>query len=150
MKSKRHLKIMKYIQQEEISTQQELATRLREDGIAVTQATVSRDIKELGLIKVPTKDQGYKYALPPEREQSDIQGRMERMFQDSVVDFDHSENLIVINTLPGTANGVASLIDNADWEGVFSTLAGDDTILIIVKPKEMVEEILEKLHQLTI
>ncbi|MGM0471977.1 MAG: arginine repressor [Bacillota bacterium] len=149
MKGKRHLKIMNYIQEEEISTQQELAARLREDGIAVTQATVSRDIKELGLIKVPTQNQGYKYALPPEQETSDLQGRMERMFQDSVVDIESSENLIVISTLPGTANGVASLLDTADWDGVLGSIAGDDTILLIIKPKEMVSQILDKLHRLT-
>ncbi|SJZ85423.1 arginine repressor [Selenihalanaerobacter shriftii] len=150
MKSKRHLKIMNYIQEEEISTQEELANRLRQDGINVTQATVSRDIKELGLIKVPTHGRGYKYALPPERQEGNFEGRMERMFQDAVIKIDYSENLIVINTLPGTANGIAFLLDNADWDGVLATLAGDDTVLIIAKPMEVVPQLLERLKNLSI
>jgi transcriptional regulator of arginine metabolism len=75
---------------------------------------------------------------------------MERMFQDSVVDIGYSENLIIINTLPGTANGVASLLDNADWHNILGTVAGDDTILIIVKPKEAVSKVMNKLNNLTI
>ncbi|KXS42023.1 MAG: transcriptional regulator of arginine metabolism [Candidatus Frackibacter sp. T328-2] len=150
MKNRRHLKIMNYIQEEEISTQSELARKLRADGIDVTQATVSRDIKELGLIKVPTNDQGYKYALPPEQKQGNLKGRMERMFKDSIVEMGYSENLIVITTLPGAAQGVASLLDKVDWDGILGTVAGDDTILIIAKPKEAVSDIMDKLHNLTI
>ncbi len=141
---------MNYIQEEEISTQSELARKLRADGIDVTQATVSRDIKELGLIKVPTNDQGYKYALPPEQKQGNLKGRMERMFKDSIVEMGYSENLIVITTLPGAAQGVASLLDKVDWDGILGTVAGDDTILIIAKPKEAVSDIMDKLHNLTI
>jgi len=150
VKNRRHLKIMNYIQEEEISTQSELARKLRADGIDVTQATVSRDIKELGLIKVPTNDQGYKYALPPEQKQGNLKGRMERMFKDSIVEMGYSENLIVITTLPGAAQGVASLLDKVDWDGILGTVAGDDTILIIAKPKEAVSDIMDKLHNLTI
>jgi len=141
---------MNYIQEEEISTQSELARKLRADGIDVTQATVSRDIKQLGLIKVPTNDQGYKYALPPEQKQGNLKGRMERMFKDSIVEMGYSENLIVITTLPGAAQGVASLLDKVDWDGILGTVAGDDTILIIAKPKEAVSDIMDKLHDLTI
>jgi len=150
VKNRRHLKIMNYIQEEEISTQSELARKLRADGIDVTQATVSRDIKQLGLIKVPTNDQGYKYALPPEQKQGNLKGRMERMFKDSIVEMGYSENLIVITTLPGAAQGVASLLDKVDWDGILGTVAGDDTILIIAKPKEAVSDIMDKLHDLTI
>lgn len=141
---------MHCIEEEDISTQEELANKLRGEGIEVTQATVSRDIKELGLIKVPTKDGNYKYALPPEPKPGSLVGRMRRMFQDSVEEIDYSENLIVINTLPGTAQGVASLLDTADWEHILGTVAGDDTVLIIVKPPEAVESILIKLRSLTL
>ncbi len=72
------------------------------------------------------------------------------MFQDSVVDIDYSENLIVINTLPGTAQGIAALLDSTEWDRVIGTIAGDDTILIIVKPKSAVSEVLEKLESLTL
>ena len=150
LKSKRQLKIMEVIKEQEIQTQQELAAKLRQEGIEVTQATVSRDVKQLGLIKVPSKDGGYKYSLPPRhKEKVNATSRMKRMFQDSVVNLDYSENLIVVNTLPGTAQGVAALIDNSDWKHVIGTIAGDDTIMLVIKPKKKVEAVIEKLESLT-
>ena len=150
MKSKRQLKIMELIKEKNIQTQQELAANLRQEGIEVTQATVSRDVKQLGLIKVPNGAGEYKYSLPPRhKEKVNANSRMRRMFQDSVVDFNYSENLIVVNTLPGTAQGVAALLDNSDWNNVIGTIAGDDAILLVVKPKEKVEAVMNKLKSLT-
>ncbi len=149
MKSKRHLKIIKLIKEDEIQTQDELANRLNEEGINVTQATVSRDIKQLQLIKVPTKEGKYKYSLPPDsKKKVNLPRRMKRMFEDSVIDIDYSENLIVIKTLPGTAQGVASLLDNSEWKRVIGTIAGDDTILMIIKPKSAVPDVIAKLESL--
>ena len=150
MKSKRQLKIMEVIKEEDIQTQQELAAKLRQEGIEVTQATVSRDVKQLGLIKVPSEEGGYKYSLPPQHnEEVNTTSRMKRMFQDSVVNIDYSENLIVVSTLPGTAQGVAALIDNSDWDYIIGTIAGDDTIMLIIKPKEKVQAVIDKLESLT-
>ncbi|MGM0370520.1 MAG: arginine repressor [Bacillota bacterium] len=150
MKSKRQLKIMELIQERDIQTQQELAVILRQEGIEVTQATVSRDVKQLGLIKVPNESGGYKYSLPPRhKEKVNANSRMKRMFQDSVVELDFSENLIVVNTLPGTAQGVAALLDNSDWQHVIGTIAGDDTILLVIKPQEKVTEVMKQLKSLT-
>ncbi|MGM0502735.1 MAG: arginine repressor [Bacillota bacterium] len=150
MKSKRQLKIMELIKEHNIGTQQELAVKLRQEGIEVTQATVSRDVKQLGLIKVPNGEGSYKYSLPPRhKEKVNATSRMKRMFQDSVVEYNFSENLIVVNTLPGTAQGVAALLDNSDWNNVIGTIAGDDTILLVVKPKEKVKEVMDKIKTLT-
>lgn len=91
MKSKRHLKILNIIKNEDISTQEELVERLHESGIDVTQATVSRDIKRLGLIKVPDGKGGYKYSLPNEKTYGDIISWLKKMFQDFVIDMDFSE-----------------------------------------------------------
>ncbi|GAB6139178.1 arginine repressor [Halanaerobaculum tunisiense] len=149
MKSKRQLKIIELVQEEDIQTQAELATRLQAAGIEVTQATVSRDIKQIGLIKVPMDQGGYKYSLPPQhQEKVNVEGRMRRMFQDSVVGIDYSENLIVVNTLPGTAQGIASLFDNSDLEHVIGTIAGDDTVLLVVKPIEAVSQVMNSLEEL--
>ena len=151
MKSKRHLKIMELVKEEDIRTQDELAKSLKKEGIEVTQATVSRDIKQLGLIKIPISGgKDYKYSLPPKhKEKVNIISRMRRMFQDSVVKIDYSENLIVVNTLPGTAQGIAALIDNSNWDHVIGTIAGDDKIMIIVKPKDAVGKVLERLNKLS-
>ncbi|MDI3546719.1 MAG: transcriptional regulator of arginine metabolism [Halanaerobiales bacterium] len=148
MKSKRHLKIINIIKDEDISTQEELVARLHEAGIDVTQATISRDIKRLGLIKVPNGRGGYKYSLPNERSQGDVYNWLRRMFQDFVVDMDYSENIILLKTLPGTAMGLGSAIDNAEWDGVIGSVAGDDTLLLVTKPKERTEEIFHKMEKL--
>ena len=148
MKTKRHVKILELIREEAIQTQAEMAEKLQERGIEATQATVSRDIKRLGLIKIPTGDGNYRYSLPPEKEKRDLVGRMERMFRDSVLKMESIENQIVIRTLPGTAQGIASLIDHSEWSHILGTVAGDDTILVIVKPKSRTPGVLKKLRQL--
>lgn len=148
MKSKRHLKIINIIKEENIGTQEELVNRLQGEGIDITQATISRDIKKLGLIKIPDGFGGYKYSLPKEKAQSDIYDWLRRMFRDFVVDMDFSENIIVLKTTPGTAMGMGSAIDNVEWEEIIGSVAGDDTLFIIVKPKDKTEELFEKLQGL--
>jgi len=148
VKLERHKAILKLISEEEINTQSELVKRLREKGYKVTQATISRDIKELGLIKIPAGRQKYRYASPPRHQIDNVYGRLIRMFQDSVVSFDYSENIILVRTLPGTAHAVASCIDNIGWKEVLGTVAGDDTILVIVKPKEAVGMVMERFRSL--
>ncbi|HMM21281.1 MAG TPA: arginine repressor [Selenomonadales bacterium] len=148
MKSLRHARIKEIIEHRPIETQEELADALRTQGIEITQATVSRDIKELMLIKVPTGNGNYRYAFPPEQNVVFSQSRLERSFQDSVVAMDYSLNLIVIRTLPGLAQAVAYAIDNAKWTDILGTVAGDDTICVIVKPPEMVTSVLARFRAL--
>lgn len=144
MKSKRQKKILELIQNMVISTQDELAEALRHEGVQVTQATVSRDIKELGLIKILVGKDIYKYALPSE--QTNIsESRMRFMLQEFVVNWQASENLVVIKTPPGNAQAVASVLDNAQWTEVIGTIAGDDTILLIIKSREDVSKVLKRL-----
>ena len=138
MKSVRHAMILDIIESADIETQEELADELSKRGIVVTQATVSRDIKELMLIKVPTSDGHYRYALSPEQNMLMSKNRMARLFQDSIVRVDSAFNQIVVHTLPGSASMVASAIDHAKWESIIGTLAGDDTILIITNNAETV------------
>ncbi|MDD4602019.1 Arginine repressor [bioreactor metagenome] len=145
MKVLRHAKIKEIIEHCEVETQEDLAEALRKQGIEVTQATVSRDIKELRLSKVPAGDGRYRYAFPMEQNILFSQSRMERMFRDAVISIDFSQNIVVIKTLPGTANAVASTIDSARWPEIIGTVAGDDNILIVVKPIEAVEFVIEKL-----
>lgn len=143
MKRIRYSKIKEIVQSRPIETQEELAKALQEEGIEVTQATVSRDIKELMLIKVPTSDGHYRYALSPEQNLLMSKNRMVRLFQDSIIRVDAAVNQIVIHTLPGSANPVAAAIDHARWENVIGTLAGDDTILIITNGEDAVPQLVK-------
>ena len=148
MKAFRHQKIREIIEKEPILTQEVLADALRQQNIEVTQATVSRDIKELMLVKITGEDGLTKYALPQEKEAVVAKSRMERLFKDTVIKVDYSENIVVIKTLPGAANAVASTIDNARWPEIIGTVAGDDNIIAVVKPKDMVAQILARLQQM--
>lgn len=143
MKAQRHIKIREIIATKEIETQDELVEELKKAGYNVTQATVSRDIKELHLVKVPTNKGTYKYSLPADRRFNPLQ-KLKRMLQESFVNIDHSENLIVMKTLPGNAHAVGALIDNLDWDDIIGSLAGDDTILLICRDKEKVPEIVQR------
>ncbi|MDD3156912.1 MULTISPECIES: arginine repressor [Sporomusaceae] len=148
MKILRHAKIKEIVEQQVIETQEELAESLRSHGIEVTQATVSRDIKELRLIKVPTGDGRYRYAYPMEQSLLFSQSRMERMFRDSVVAIDYSENIIVLKTLPGGGQAVAATIDHAKWPEVIGTVAGDDNILVVVKPAQAAPTVADRFRGL--
>jgi len=140
---------VEFIKEQEISTQEELVEALQNAGFSVTQATISRDIKELGLIKVPGSLGMSRYTLPGESVNPRNEDRMKRLFQDAVISLDNSENLIVIKTLPGEAQGVASTIDNVGWPEVIGTVAGDDTILIIIKTKKFTHATMKKFISLT-
>jgi transcriptional regulator of arginine metabolism len=135
MKGQRHVKIREIITNNEIETQDELVEALRAAGFNVTQATVSRDIKELHLIKVPLSDGRYKYSVPADQRYNPTQ-RLKRALTDHFVHIDFTENLVVLKCLPGTANTICALIDNLEWPEVMGTIGGDDTILIICRTKE--------------
>lgn len=136
MKARRQMKIQELITKENIHTQEELAEKLRLAGFDVTQATVSRDIKEMGLIKVPSSDNDYRYAIPGEAHPTNLIERLKRTLRETVVSINDSENLVLIRTIPGNAHALASLIDNSNWQEIIGTVAGDDTILLVIKPKE--------------
>ncbi len=136
MKTKRQAMILQIVREEEIETQEELAEILRERGIVVTQATVSRDVKELRLVKVPTGEGHYRYGIPYEPIAGDVVRRARRSFQEYVMEMNYSHNMIILKTLSGTANAVAAAIDDLQWTDILATVAGDDTILVIVKSEE--------------
>ncbi|WP_339062504.1 transcriptional regulator AhrC/ArgR [Tepidibacillus marianensis] len=140
MKGKRHIKIREIITNNEIETQDELVDELRRAGYNVTQATVSRDIKELHLVKVPLSNGKYKYSLPADQRFNPLQ-KLKRTLIDSFIGLDYTDHLIVLKTLPGNANAVGILIDNLGWDSIMGTICGDDTCLIICKTKESAEEI---------
>lgn len=144
MKMTRHAKIKEIIDQNKIETQEDLAAALRSEGIEVTQATVSRDIKELMLVKVPDANGNYHYAYPKEHNMLLTPGRLERTFQDSIVSIRHSDCMAVIRTLPGTAQAVAYAIDYMKWPEILGTIAGDDTVFVVLENKAGVETLLHR------
>lgn len=147
MKSRRHFTVIDIVTNHKIETQEELCEALRKKGFDVTQATVSRDIKELKLVKIPDNS-GYRYALPDTGGQRCSYERMQRMFADAVISVEHNENMVVIKTLPGSAQAVASTIDNSELDGVLGTVAGDDTILVVLRSQKHLPEVLDWFNEL--
>ena len=148
MKTKRQNEIIRLITTEDIETQEDLASELRDIGYKVTQATVSRDIRELKLIKVASKGGGYKYAKP-ERHEAAVSERLTRILADSLVGVDFSGNLIVVKTLSGSANVAAEALDTLAWPEILGTIAGDNTIFIVVRNDADANEVAGRIHKLT-
>lgn len=140
MKARRQAAIMRIIRSQPISTQDELVEALRKAGYQVTQATVSRDIADMGLVKRAVPEGGYRWVLPPDPGPREALERARRAFSDYTVGLDYSGNLIIVRTLPGAAHAVAATIDALDWPEVLATLAGDDTILVVVAQPEAMEK----------
>lgn len=144
MKSARQIAILEIIAERTIETQEDLADALRKRGFQVTQATVSRDIKELRLIKVLSADGAYRYATSDKNENS-LNERLIRMFSETVVSMSSAYNQIIIKTLSASANIAAETIDSLQWPEILGTIAGDNTILMIVRTVEEVQPVLERL-----
>ena len=141
MKISRQDAIKKIVDKQVVETQADLADALLRAGFDVTQATVSRDIKEMMLVKVPDASGKYRYAFPKEHEKLLTPDRMERTFRDSILSVMSSENMVVVRTLPGTAQAVAYAVDYLKWPEVLGTVGGDDTIFICANRKENTEKL---------
>lgn len=142
-KGQRHIKIRELIANEEIETQDELVDRLKASGYKVTQATISRDIKELHLVKVPLTDGRYKYSLPADKRFNPLQ-KLKRSLTDAFISVDSAGHLLVMKFLPGNAHAVGALIDNLDWDEIIGTICGDDTCLIICKTEKDVDIVTDR------
>ncbi len=147
MKPRRQEKIREIVEKNVIETQEELTEFLRREHIKVTQATVSRDIKELMLVKKPMGGGRSRYALP---ESGSVRGenRLENLFRDAVTGVDASGNLVVVRTLPGMANAVASALDGAKQPDIIGTVAGDDTIFVAVRQGKTAASVAERMRAL--
>lgn len=139
-KMKRHLKIREIITDNDIETQDELVNQLKAANFDVTQATISRDIKELHLVKIPSKSGRYKYSTPTTQRFNSID-KLKRSIMEAFVSIDHAHHFVVLKTLPGNAQAIGALIDDLDWDGILGTICGDDTCLIICRTEENAVEI---------
>ena len=144
---KRRELVKQVITNEKISTQEELASRLRMMGIKATQSTVSRDIQDLRLIKVGSVGNRY-YALPAEKEKLKANDAMVNMYKSVVTSTDRSTNMISIHTASGMAQALCATMDKLNWDGILGTLAGDDTVLIITRSESIAMDIMEALSGL--
>ena len=147
MKFQRQARILDLIEKQEIETQEELSEQLRTLGYTTTQATVSRDIKELRLIKVLTPEGRYRYATV-EKAEADLQERFIRMFSNCVLPVTSAGNLIVIKTIAGSANAAAEAVDTLKWPDILGSIAGDNTIFIAVRDAKSVGDIIKKFQKM--
>lgn len=147
MKISRHAKILEIIERHPIETQEELAEELKKSGYNITQATVSRDIKELKLVKVLDENGIYKYATLREQD-SMLNERLVKVFAESVLSVDYSGNIIVIKTFSGAANAACEAIDVLDFREMVGTIAGDDTIFALVRNQDNVEAVIDRLKKM--
>ncbi len=149
MRYSRQDKILEIIAEQEIETQDALAEKLAESGFRVTQATISRDIKDLHLVKIPSSSGRYKYAAAPEVQPADISGRFHRIFSNTVSSITSSGNIIVLKTLSGCANAAGEAIDSIGIKGVLGCLAGDNTVLVVVDDPKHVPDIVKRFSEIT-
>jgi transcriptional regulator of arginine metabolism len=147
MKATRQKAILEIIRQQEINTQEELAEALKKLNFNVTQATVSRDIKELRLLKTLSSEGVYRYAMVENVEHT-LDERFRRIFSESVLSVASAYNQVVIRTLSGSANVAAEMLDSLGWSEVIGTLAGDNTVLLIVRTIDEVAEIMTKINEM--
>lgn len=141
MKNDRQEQILAIIAEESIETQEQLINRLQEKGIPSTQATISRDIKQLHLVKEPYGGGRYRYAVSAQKTKLNFADRLQIILRESIVDVDYAQSIVVLKTLPGLANAAASAFDGMDMPFKVGTLAGDDTVMIIMRSNESAREL---------
>lgn len=145
MKSDRHNKILEIISEKNIDTQEELVNALNDAGYNVTQATVSRDIRELKLTKI-SENGVQKYVVHQVREK-DLDEKYNRVLKDGYVSMDMAQNILVIKTVSGMAMAVAAALDAMSWDEIVGTIAGDDTIMCAIRTVEDTKMLMDKIHK---
>ena len=138
--------ILKLIASENIATQNELSRRLEDEGFAVTQATISRDIRELRLVKTAGPGGVYHYQVSKPQEKYHASHKFYSLYRDSVTSVDYAQNLVVIHCYTGMAQAVCATIDGLEWPGVLGTIAGDDTVLVITRDEMCAGELTQTLR----
>ncbi len=147
-RAERERRIREIIVRRPVETQEELVDLLMRKGLAVTQATVSRDVKRLGLVKAPWSDGRSHYVAPERPSPADVRRRLHHAVTEYVLAADVGEDLVVVHTLAGRANAVAATIDEIQWPEVVGTIAGDDTILIVPRRRTVRDRLLVRLRRL--
>ncbi len=147
MKSTRHSKILDIISKKEIETQEELVAELVASGFKVTQATVSRDIKDLRLTKIPDERGGYKYTSV-DKADAGITPKMKQLFINTVISITSANNIVVVKTLAGSASTIGVVVDALKHPAILGSVAGDDTMIIVVSSNDQVADVVNKLNMM--
>lgn len=148
MKNCRQTMILEIISQENIETQEQLLRRLQERGITSTQATISRDIKQMHLIKEPVGQGVYKYAVSGNRTKLNFAEKLRTIFRESITNIAYAQNIVVLKTMPGLASAACSALDNMDIAYMVGSLAGDDTAFLLMQDTESAAAFCEELKEM--
>ncbi len=148
MKNDRQSRILEIIEREPIDTQEQLQQRLQEEGITCTQATISRDIKQLHLIKEPIGQGKYRYAVSVQRNRLNVADKLRTIFRESIVSVDYAQNIVVIKTMAGLANAAAAALDSMSIPYMVGSLAGDDTALLVMRDTESARSFCDEIHEM--
>ena len=148
MKNDRQSRILEIIEREPIDTQEQLQQRLQEEGITCTQATISRDIKQLHLIKEPSGQGKYRYAVSVQRNRLNVADKLRTIFRESIVSVDYAQNIVVIKTMAGLANAAAAALDSMSIPYMVGSLAGDDTALLVMRDTESARSFCDEIHEM--
>ena len=149
MKSQRQAKIMEIIATTNVETQEQLLQELENAGFRSTQATISRDIKELRIVKELTSLGTYRYTTSAKELHSTFSSRLHTIFRECVTKYDYAQNIVVIHTLPGLANAAASAIDAMNMSVVVGSLAGDDTVMVVMRDSNSAAQFCGEISNLT-
>ena len=149
MKAKRQSEILRIIGEQDIETQEQMLDQLRRCGIRATQATISRDIKELNLVKQPGKGGNYRYvAMGPRPVEHSFAGRLKNIFKEGVASCEAAQNIVVVKTMPGLAPAAGAALDGMELEGLVGSLAGDDTAILIMRTNQVAEALAMELESM--
>ena len=148
MKNARQSEILNIVQNKDVDTQEQLLEELRARGYHTTQATISRDIKELRLVKELTGSGGYRYTISERKAASGFDTRLRNIFKEGVVSVDVAQNIVVVRTMPGLASAACSALDAMDIDGMVGSLAGDDTGILIMRDNSFAQQFSGEVHKL--
>ena len=148
MKNDRQNQLLQIITEESIETQEQLLDRLQARGIKSTQATISRDIKELHIVKELTTFGTYRYTSANDEMSGSFSNKLNTIFREAITKFDYARNLVVIHTLPGLASAAASAIDAMNMSVILGTIGGDDTVLVIMRDENSASAFVGEIHHL--
>lgn len=148
MKNDRQRRILEIVEREAIDTQEQLQQCLQEQGVACTQATISRDIKQLHLIKEPVGQGRYRYTVSSQRNRLNAADKLRSIFRESIVSVDYAQNIVVVKTMAGLANAAAAALDSMSVPDVVGTLAGDDTAMLVMRDNESAKSFCKELHEM--
>ena len=148
MKNDRQNRILEIIERENVETQEQLQQRLQEQGVICTQATISRDIKQLHLVKEPVGQGKYRYTVSSQRSRLNVADKLRGIFRESIVSIDNAQNIVVIKTMSGLANAAAAAVDSMNVPYMVGSLAGDDTAFLVMRDAESAKNFCEEVHEM--